>query len=317
MRFKSILDNHGGTPLAQINLEEDNIQQISLYAKLESYNPTGSVKDRAAVYIIEKLLELKKINKDTTLIESTSGNFGIALSSYCKKYGLKFCCVIDPTILKTNETLLNQLGAEVIKVIEPHESGGFLLNRIKKVQELIVERPNSYWVNQYGNLYNAEAYYNTLGKELCEEFDNIDYIFIGVSSGGTITGVSQRIKQRFPKVKVIAVDVVGSVIFGGKPEKRNIPGIGSNIIPEILKHSKIDEVVIVDEVSTVLGCRELLDKYSIFAGGSSGAVYSAIKKYFKERKYDKVQDVVALFPDRGDRYANTIFNDQWFSEILN
>jgi cysteine synthase A len=182
------------------------------------------------------------------------------------------------------------------------------------VKELLVEIPNSYWVNQYANPYNAEAYYYTLGLELCSELDRIDYIFLGVSSGGTITGVSKRIKEKYPNAKVIAVDVEGSVIFGGKPQKRTIPGIGSSMVPTILKEAKIDDVVIVGEIATIVMCHELLEKHMILAGGSSGSVLAAIKEYFFNKTFVTKPNVIAVLPDRGERYANTIFNKSWCNE---
>ncbi len=311
--FETILKNNlervGNTPISQLQVPE--LKNINLFAKLEFYNPTGSMKDRAASYIIKKLLARKEIDKDTTMIESSSGNFGIALSACCKKSGLKFIAVVDPCILPINEILIKSFGAKVIKVDVPDCNGGYLLNRIKKVKELINEIDNSYWVNQYGNPYNAETYYHTLGNEICWQMENVDYIFMGVSSGGTITGVSNKIKEKFPNAKVIAVDIFGSVIFGHPPHKRYIPGIGSSMVPEILKKAKIDDVVMIDEVSTIAMCHELLKKHYIFAGGSSGSVFAAIKKYFAGRKINKKLNVVTVFADRGERYANTVYNEEW------
>lgn len=303
------LENVGNTPMVQIKMA--GFENINLYAKLEFCNPTGSVKDRAAHYLINKLLERNKIKRNTTLIESSSGNFGIALAAYCKKYGLKFVAVVDPCISPINEMLIRAFAARVIKVDQPDGSGGYLLNRIARVKDLLNEIENSYWVNQYANLYNAEAYYHSLGDELCRSLDNIDYIFMGVSSGGTITGVSNRIKERFPHAEVIAVDIVGSVIFGHSPGKRYIPGIGSSMVPEILKKARIDDVVMTDEVSTIEACHELLRQHYIFVGGSSGSVYAAIKKYFSTRKMAKKIDVVTIFPDRGERYTNSLYNEKW------
>jgi cysteine synthase A len=313
MIYKNILEKIGNTPMVKI--ESEGLEHINLYAKLEYYNPTGSVKDRAASYIIKKALGLKEINKDTTLIESSSGNFGIALANYCKKFSLKFYCVVDPHICPINEYLIKTLSFRMIKVTEPDENGGYLLKRIEKVKELLRDIPNSYWVNQYGNPYNAEAYKETLGREICSELKNIDYVFLEVSSGGTITGVSQKVKEVFPKAKIIAVDIVGSVIFGGCPQKRHIPGMGSSMVPSILRSAKIDDVSVTDEVSTIRMCHELLEKNNIFVGGSSGSVFSAIKKYFLNRKFDKKPNIVAIFADRGDRYANTIYNDNWCDDF--
>ncbi len=311
---RHILNILGKTPPVHLHTEWN--RNIELYAKLEFYNPTGSIKDRAASYIIDKLLKFGEIDKDTVIIESTSGNFGIALSAYCKKNGLKFIAVVDPHITPINEMLLNFLGARIIKVTQADENGGYLLNRIKKVKELVAQIDNSYWINQYENIYNAEAYYYSLGEEICDEFGHLDYAFIGVSSGGTITGVSNRIKEKFQGVKVIAVDIIGSVIFGNPAGKRYIPGIGSSMVPAILKQAKIDEVMIVDEESTIRMCHELLEKHNIFAGGSSGSAYAAVKKYFNTRVLQKKARVVTIFPDRGERYSSTIYNKDWCTYFL-
>ena len=314
MLYKNILQKVGQTPLVNIQCEELN--NINLFAKLEFFNPTGSVKDRAASYILKKLIDLDEIDKDTTIIESSSGNFGVALSAYCKEYGLKFCCVADPHISPINEMLIKSFGAEVIKVVTPDQNGGYLLTRIEKVKEILFNIPNSYWINQYGNPYNAMAYFNTLGKEICDDLDTIDYVFMGVSSGGTITGVSQKIKEEFPNVKIIATDIVGSIIFGYPPKKRFIPGIGSGMVPDIIKHAKIDGVVMVDEVYTIKMCHELLQKHSIFAGGSTGSVYGAIKKYFENKKFERKPNVLMICADRGERYSNTIYNEKWYTEFF-
>ncbi len=309
-----ILDNVGSTPMLRLKL--DDLPKVELYSKLEFYNPTGSVKDRAASYIIKKLLMLGEIDKETTIIESSSGNFGIALAAYCKKNGLKFLCVIDPHVTRTNEMLIRSYGAMVLKVHEPDENGGYLLNRIRKVKECLGNIPNAYWINQYGNPYNAEAYTKTLGEEICRSMDRIDYLFLGISSGGTITGVSRRIKERFPQAMVVAVDIIGSVIFGNPPKKRYIPGIGSSMVPDILKDAIIDEVVMMDEAETILRCHQLLEKHNIFAGGSSGSSFGAIQKYFKNNPPEETVKVITIFPDRGERYTDTIYNEEWYSRFL-
>lgn len=263
--YKDFLDSVGNTPL--IKLELAGLSHINLFAKLEGCNPTGSVKDRAAFYILSKTLSTGEINDKTLIIESSSGNFGISLASYCKKFCLKFCCIIDKNISPTNEVIINNLSDQVFKISNVDENGGYLLNRIKKVKELLSKNPNSYWVNQYGNPYNAAAYHDTLGLEICRELPKIDYVFIGVSSGGTITGVSQKIKGSFPNAKVIAVDTEGSVIFGGKPKKRYIPGIGSSMVPSIIKDAIIDEIVTVSEKSTIEACHNFVKNQLLFIGG--------------------------------------------------
>lgn len=314
MIYNCMLERTGNTPFVQIKSEK--FDNINLFIKQEFLNPTGSVKDRAAEYILKNLLDSGEINCDTTIIESSSGNFGIALATFCKKYGLKFYCVIDPSISSLNEIIIASLGAKIIKVSTPDNYGGFLKTRIQVVQNLLLEIPNSFWINQYGNKLNSDAYYHTLGEEICNQISDIDYVFLGVSSGGTITGVSQKLKERYPKAKMIAVDIVGSVIFGGTPKKRHIPGIGSSIVPSILREAKIDDVVMVDEVSTVKSCHEFLENHFVLAGGSSGSVFCAIKKYFKNKNFIRKPNVVMIIADRGDRYVNTIYNNEWYSEFF-
>lgn len=315
MIYKDILDIIGDTPL--ISIKPKSLSEIiDLYAKLEAYNPTGSIKDRPAAYIIQKLLAKKIISKNSLIIESSSGNFGISLAAYCKKYGLKFLCVVDPNISPTNEFLIKKFGGSLIKIKERDNTSGYLLNRIKKIKEILEQNKSAYWINQYGNPYNPESYYKTLGEEICNAFTAIDYVFIGVSSGGTITGVSQRVKQIHPHCKIIAVDIIGSKIFGGAPKKRHIPGMGSSITPEVLKYAHIDEVIKVSELATVKMCHKLLEDHCIFAGGSSGSVLAGILKYFKNKKFTKKQTVVTIFPDKGDRYINTLYDKTWCNNFI-
>lgn len=313
--LNSILDKVGNTPLIALKQEKD---YLNVFAKLEFYNPTGSVKDRAAIYIINKLLNKGIINSNTTIIESSSGNFGVALSAYTKQKKLRFICVIDKNTLPVNEMLIRLQGAEVICINEPDEYGGFLLNRLKKVNEILQSMDNIYWVNQYNNPLNAQAYYNSLGNEICLEAprQQLDYVFMGVSSGGTIAGVSQKVKEKYPKAQIIAVDVEGSVIFGGKARKRFIPGIGSSIKPPILNMAFIDDIIMVNEEETIDSCMELLEKHNLYVGGSSGSVYAAIKKYFKLLNISQPINVMCVFADKGERYITTIYNSEWRNMVI-
>jgi len=176
---------------------------------------------------------------------------------------------------------------------------------------------NSYWINQYGNPLNARTYFETIGNEIYADFQHqgLDYVFLGVSSGGTITGLSRKLKEKFPDITVVAVDVEGSVIFGNKPAKRRIPGIGSSMVPDILKYAQIDKVVIVNEVETVKGCRDLLSEHFIFAGGSSGSVYAGAMKYFQTNEARYGQNALCILADRGERYLHTVYNDEWVESI--
>lgn len=299
----------GKTPLVEMPLVEFD---IDLYGKLELNNPTGSVKDRSAHYMLESLLSKEVINKKTKVVESSSGNFAISLSAFSKYLGIDFTAVIDPIINPMNEFLIKSHGGNIVKVDEVDVNGGYLLTRIAKVKEIISEE-NAYWTNQYSNKLNAEAYKKTLGKEILEELD-LDYIFLGVSSGGTIAGVSQAMKSFNAKIKVIAVDIVGSVIFGGLPKKRYIPGIGAGMRGSIIDDAIIDEVIVVDERDSITGCKDLVSEQNIFAGGSSGTVYFAIKEYFKNHSLNYKPKVAMIICDKGERYFDTIYNREWVLE---
>jgi 2,3-diaminopropionate biosynthesis protein SbnA len=312
LTVSSILEKVGNTPLISVKMDE----RIDLFVKLETYNPTGSVKDRAASYILRKLLDTGGISHSTTIIESTSGNFGVALSAFCRYFGLRFIAVVDPNITSMNEMLIRSNGAEIIKVTEPDQHGGYLLTRIAKIKDLQREIEDCYWINQYENPLNARAYYESLGRELCFQIEEIDYVFLGVSSGGTITGVSQKIKENFPEAKIVAVDVEGSLIFSGISRKRFIPGIGSSMVPAILRDAIIDDVVITDETHSIAACHELLEKHSLFVGGSSGSALAGIRKFFLKKGVTKPVNVVTVFPDRGERYFDTIYNKVWCDKIV-
>ncbi|MBY0277175.1 2,3-diaminopropionate biosynthesis protein SbnA [Candidatus Binatia bacterium] len=321
---RCFLDLVGGTPIVHLGAQRRAPRRpVNLFAKLEFYNPTGSIKDRPAAYILRRLRSSGEIADGSTVIESSSGNFGVALAAACRSAGLRFVCVVDPLLLRPNEYLLEQLGATIVKVTRPDENGGYLKARLRKVEELRQEIAGSFWVNQYGNRHNADAHYFGTGFEIYTAFRDVglDYAFIPVSSGGTITGVSRILKEHFPAVKIIAVDTSGSVIFGGRPRKRYVPGMGSSIVPEILADARIDDVFCVHEEDMIDGCMELLKDHGLFVGASSGAAYFAAKQYFRYptddegtrdgRASDRSLNVVMTFADRGERYMTTVYSREW------
>lgn len=288
---------------------------INLFAKLEYYNYTGSIKDRAAFNIVKEGIKNGDINKETVIIESSSGNFAIALASLCGNLGIEFIPVIDPNINEAYEKLLRLLCKRVIKVTEIDKTGGYLLTRIATVKAECENYKHSFWTNQYANPNNYLSYYKGLGNEVCNDFDRLDYIFMGVSSGGTITGVSRRIKEKFPKVKVVAVDVEGSVIFGGKPKKRWVSGIGASMSSSLLQEAIIDEVIHISQNDVIDSCHGLMREQNIFGGASSGAVYAAVKRYSLDGKIAPNANVLFICPDKGNAYLDTIYNHDWQTMI--
>src|SRR6266566_3639528 len=291
------------------------IPGMQLFAKLEYVNPVGSIKDRPAFWILKRAAERGEICEETTVIESSSGNFAAALAAFTHLVGLRFIPVIDPNISSTYESFLRRICPTVVKVEDRDDTGGFLKTRLQKVKELCASIPNAYWTNQYENLDAVEAHYKLTAGEICADFDSLDYVFIGVSTGGTIAGVSRRLKERYPNIRVIAVDTEGSVIFGGAPRKRHIPGIGSSIVPSLLSHAEIDDVVLIPEREAVQACRELLTIHGLFAGGSSGSAFAAVKRYSGKMRRSRRPTVLFLCADRGTPYLDTVFDPTWATRL--
>ncbi|WP_017621975.1 2,3-diaminopropionate biosynthesis protein SbnA [Nocardiopsis chromatogenes] len=283
-------------------------------AKLELMNPGGSMKDRSARHIVEAGLADGSIRPGGTVVESSSGNFGIALAMAALVHGLRFVCVVDPKTTSANKALLRRLGATVETVTEPDEAGGYLHTRIRRVRELTAEIPGAVWVNQYANDRNWQAFYHGTGAELARQLVRPpSYLFAPVSTSGSILGCARRLRETFPDLRVVAVDAAGSVIFGGAPAPREIPGIGSSRVPELLRPEEIDEVVHVDDVEAAENCRELLAAEGVFAGGSSGAVVAAIRRTLP--RLGPGDRVLAIFPDRGDRYLDMVYDDAWLESM--
>ncbi|PYR52794.1 MAG: 2,3-diaminopropionate biosynthesis protein SbnA [Acidobacteria bacterium] len=288
---------------------------MDLFAKLEYVNPVGSIKDRAAYWILQRAANRGEICEETTVIESSSGNFATALATFTHLVGLRFIPVIDPNISSAYEAFLRRICPTVVKVEERDDTGGFLKTRLQKVKELCAAIPNAYWTNQYGNPDAMEAHYELTATEICADFDSLDYVFIGVSTAGTIAGVSRRLKEHYPDIRVIAVDTEGSAIFGGAPRKRHIPGVGSSIVPPLLSYARIDDVVQIPERETVEACRELLTTYGLFVGGSSGTSFAAIKRFAARMPALRRPKVLFLCPDRGTPYLDTVFDPAWATRL--
>lgn len=286
-------------------------QHARIVAKLEYCNFSGSTKDRAAYNMIVEATEAGKINEETTVIASSSGNFAIACASILRLIGVNFIPVVDPNINPSNLNLLRTLCRHVEMVSDPDPTGGYLLTRIQRVNDLCNSSNTTYCLDQYNDPSNFRGYMKTLAKEIIHEFEHLDYLFTAVSSGGTITGLSLKLKSFFPELKTVAVDIEGSVIFGHHPAPRRVSGIGASQRSAHLNHAIIDEVVIVSESELVNGCHNLLSEHAIFAGGSSGACYAAISKLLGEDSSQVKPNVLFICPDRGNAYLDNVYNPAW------
>ncbi|SKA44793.1 cysteine synthase A [Chitinophaga eiseniae] len=284
----------------------------AVYAKLEYHNLMGSIKDRPALYILKNAIARGLVGPESTVIESTSGNFGIALAGICNRLGLKFIPVVDPNITEEKAAVLRMLSWKVVKVEERDETGGFLLNRIREVQRLVKTVPGAFNPNQYENDDNYLCYYHTLGREINNNFGRLDHVFVSVSSGGTITGLSMRLKEKFPRLKIIAVDVEGSLIFSDKPAVRRLSGLGSSMRTAMIDKALIDEAMVLSQWDIVQGCHSLLKEQNILGGASAGAVFRAMQLFNEKYHINNGGNInLLIIPDNGSAYMNSIYNETW------
>jgi cysteine synthase A len=285
-----------------------------VFAKLEGFNAGGSIKDRPALRMIQSGIEAGLIDQYTTIIESSSGNLGIGLAQVCLYLGLRFICVIDSKTTEQNRRLLGAYGAELDVVTEPDAATGeFLQARLARVESLLRSNDNTFWPNQYANLLNAAAHHQTM-KEIVEALDGkLDYLFCSTSTCGTLRGCAEYARQNaLDSLSIYAVDAVGSVIFGGSGSKRLIPGHGASVVPGLYEAGLADGCIHVTDWECIVGCRTLLAREALLVGGSSGATFIAAGRM---KNWVRSGATAALiFPDRGERYLDTIFSDDWVTE---
>ncbi|WP_166831675.1 2,3-diaminopropionate biosynthesis protein SbnA [Thalassoroseus pseudoceratinae] len=307
-----VLDAIGDTPLVQFRryLDRDDIQ---LYAKLEYGNPGGSAKDRPARQMLTTAIERGEVGPLTTIIESSSGNMGIGLAQACRFHGLRMICVVDPNAQSQNIAIMRALGAEIELVTNPHH-GDFLAARLRRVRKLLKTIPNSYWPNQYANLQNPISHELGTIREIDEALDgDVDYLFVATSSTGTAQGCRNYLQSRGRRTRVVAVDAVGSVLFGGKPGQRKIPGLGAGHEPSLARDQTFARIVRVSDLDCVVGCRRAAQREAVLLGGSAGGVLETVRS-LQERLAGK--RCAAILHDSGTRYLDTVFNDDWVQATI-
>ena len=309
----SILSTIGHTPLVRLTRVFPGCQ-FRLFAKLEGFNPGGSAKDRPALHMLREAMRTGEVKPWTVVIESSSGNLAIGLAQACRYLGLRFICVVDPKTTEQNIGILKAYGAEIDMVSKPHPvTGEFLQARIDRIHTLLETLEDSFWTNQYANLSNAWAHYRTTMDEIATDLqDRIDYLFVATSTCGTLRGCAEYVRNHHLDTRIFAVDARGSVIFGAQPAKRLLPGHGASRRPELYRDGLADSCLWVTDRDCVVGCRRLVHSEAILAGGSSGGVLMAIAQV-KDR-IPRDATCVAIFHDRGERYLDTVYSDEWVEE---
>jgi 2,3-diaminopropionate biosynthesis protein SbnA len=302
----------GRTPLIRIRLRIDG-RWRHLWLKLEQFNPAGSIKDRTALALVEDLEERNKMRHADTIIESTSGNLGVALALACRDRGYQFVAVTDPMASERCLDEMTRLGAKIERIIPESGSVDYLAQRLARVGELLDENPLAVWPDQYRSPANPRAHRQHTGPELLRQADGPpDAVFVSVSTGGTLAGISQYLRAFSPDCKIIAVDIYGSVVLGGKMARRRMPGIGSTRRSSFIMSDSYDFTAKISEAEAMATCHALREATNIGLGGSSGAAVSAAARYIS--RWEPERSVICICQDGSDRYEETIYSHEWLTD---
>lgn len=302
----------GNTPLYPIRLRiHGKIRTVHL--KLEMENPTNSMKDRTGYGLILNCEEAGRLHSGSTIVESTSGNLGVALAFLCKARGYQFIAVIDPKTTQENISRMQAFGARVELVDRPDVHNGYLLSRLARVQELCSQNEGYIWVNQYANEANPQIHYLSTGPEVYRQMrKKVGAVFVPVSTGGTLAGIGRYLREVSPAANIIGVDAHGSVIFGTPSAARRLTGIGSSRFSNFITRDLYDHSMLVRDEEAFAFCHALSIRTGLKLGGSSGCVLFACAQFLAEHAY--ATDIVCICADSGENYNQTIYNEIWLQK---
>jgi cysteine synthase A len=293
-----------------VYLDLSDLLGRNIHLKYEGFNFGGSIKLRVAAALLDAAEKEKKLGPGTILIESSSGNLGIAFSVIAASRGIPFVCITDPRCNPVTSKLMRALGAQVRVVQDPHPEGGYLQARLDMVRMLCAEDPRYLWLDQYTNAANWSAHYHTTAPDIAQRFPQLDVVFVGVGTGGTAMGCARYFRDNGHAVRIVAIDAEGSVTFGTPAGRRLIPGIGSSVLMLLVERQLLDEVVHVPEADAIRVCRALARR-GFLAGGSTGSVLAGAMAWLQRNDPGNELTSVAVAADVGERYLDTVYDDDW------
>lgn len=294
---EAFLELHGFTP------------EFSTFVKLEGMNPAGSIKLKTARCLLDSAEREGLVGSGQHLIESTSGNLGIALASLCAVKGYRITLVTDPNANQRSVRHMEALGADVVVVHERDANGGYLQTRIEYIRRRLQADPTLHWLNQYASPANVLAHSTGTAAEILRGFGVPDWLFVGVGTSGTLMGCVEHFREAGAPTKIVAVDTEGSVTFGGPAGTRRIPGLGTSLRPQIFQDAGHFQKMLVPEPETIRTCRRVAREHGLLVGGSTGTVLAAVRA--ARDWIHPGSRVLAIAPDMGDRYLDTVYDDEW------
>jgi N-(2-amino-2-carboxyethyl)-L-glutamate synthase len=298
----------------ELFVDLQSVLGLPLFLKCEGFNFAGSVKLKAATEMVEAAERDGLLRPGSILIESSSGNLGVALGMIAASKGYEFVCVTDSRCNLATRRLMEALGSRVHTIVEPDPIGGFLGARLNYVRSRCAADERYVWLNQYSNSNAWKAHFRTTGPAIARQFPRLDVLFVGAGTTGTLMGCARFFRQWHRAVQVVAVDTVGSVSFGDRPARRMIPGLGMNVRPDLLDESFIDDVVWVEEAETIRTCHRMARSGFLF-GGSTGTVVSGAAEWLAQHDPRGQLTAVAIAPDLGERYLDTLYRTNWVLDL--